>query len=160
MKVKAMFNTPLLMASRRSTAAYTHLVRVERGIVSAGEYRFGFDYNSYGNNPQEYGYIDPSVLINPFSEELLLEALYCDVFTAGDLAACEISLKVQMFLTDYQTIHLGRSDTKQYFGNPSSGSETTGDAMWVSEIGNVLFTTDDVGKDIPIWLSYDPPPWI
>ena len=51
-------------------------------------------------------------------------------------------------------VYLGRSDTKQNFGLCTTVVEFTGLREW-DEL--VAFTSKDVGKKIPIWLSTTPP---
>ena len=49
--------------------------------------------------------------------------------------------------------YLARSDTGEYFG--FSEFANLWRILWVKTV----FTKDDVGKEVPIWLSTTPPPW-
>lgn len=53
-------------------------------------------------------------------------------------------------------LYLGRSDAEQNFGLPDYHDANFGEAEYH---GDALFTQADVGKQIPIWLSSDPPPY-
>ena len=72
----------------------------------------------------------------------------------------QIVFRVKGRLDSYSDLYLGRSDIKKNFGQPTTGSTGAsngeGYAVWRDD-DPVLFTAEDVGKKIPIWLSYSPP---
>lgn len=85
--------------------------------------------------------------------------LYNIVITqASDIAVEAHLLTGGYFLADYQRLYLARCDTKVNYGHPTYGDEESGSCKW--SLIPVLFSPEDAGKEIPIWLSYDAPPWL
>lgn len=67
----------------------------------------------------------------------------------------EFHFKIDMFLADYQNIKLSRVGSDKYY-TPINGSEESGTAIFDCS----LFTMQDEGSLIPIWIGYELPPWI
>lgn len=135
-----MLNKDLLFSQGlQGWGAYTHIVLVEN--PSNWIFR---GFNATGG----YGSIAPGAY---FDYDTPIERLGVSYSSAYD----ETQLKTGgYFLPDPQLIYLGRSDTKKLMGTPSKYSEKGGYVYWRHQ---VLFTEEDLGKEVPIWLSYTPP---
>ena len=135
-----MINKDLLFSQGlQGWGAYTHIVLVEN--PSNWIFR---GFNATGG----YGSIVPGAY---FDYDTPIEKLGVYYSSAYD----ETQLKTGgYFLPDPKLIYLGRSDTKKLMRNPSKYSEEEGYVYWRHK---VLFTEEDLGKEVPIWLSYTPP---
>lgn len=138
-----MLGKELLIAANTS-APYTHLITVGNSVDLVG-----FVYDPY-NHMTNIGSISPNMF-----QEGVLEGEIRRVYNS--YIDGEIIVYINTFLADYQRLYLGRSDTRKNFGHPTSGSETAGEAIWGNHA--MLFKSHDEGKVVPIWLSYDPPPY-
>ena len=137
-----MLKRDLLLGSL-GVAPYTHLVTV--GYDSRAT--LGFDDLSISN---PIGSITPKFFQGIYDSMEIHELSYT---TTQYL----IRFNVNGFLADYARLYLGRSDIRKNFGHPTSGSEEGGNAFFEVGVYDDLFTDEDVGKEIPIWLSYTPP---
>ena len=143
-----MLNKGILLAGRKSWAPYTHIVLCGFQQVSDYFYAAGFS-PSFENSS-----ILPNILKMSYGDDTPIAYLY-NTFQSGE---AEISLGTNgFFLADCYRIYLGRSDTRENFGNPSDGNEESGYAIWRGS--TPLFRPEDAGKEIPIWLNYTPPPY-
>ena len=107
-------------------------------------------YMEYGySDPDVYGSIDnDSIRISDVS--YTIRGIYQD--NENGLGA---TLKVHGYLDPATMLYLGRSDTKVNLGTPYVITGKGGTARWYGTI----FDIEDVGKEIPIWLSTTPPPY-
>ena len=145
-----MLNKGLLLASGgKGWAPYTHI------IVLCGFQQVSDDFYAAGFSPSfENSSITPNTLSMPYGDKTPIAYLY-NTFQSGE---ANISLGTGgYFLANYGIIYLGRSDTRENFGNPSVGSEEEGYATWRGS--TPLFRPEDAGKEIPVWLSHTPPPY-
>lgn len=135
-----MLNKALLMAMGESWAPYTHIITVG-GPWGPDENRYGLYQYNYGSN------CIPNTLMD--AAETPISQLWNEVDTRG------ITFTTGgYFLADATLLYLGRSDIRINYGHPDTGTETSGDVHWLN---NILFTEKDLGKRVPIWLSYTPP---
>lgn len=136
-----MLNKEMLL-TRNAYAPYTHIVTVAKSPSGTDK--------GYVKNPHapanEYGSISPLTL-TVFGDTWEIRGVFS--------STSQTTVNINGLLADYQMLYLGRSDTRTNYGHPVSGSETFGEAIWNSAI----FTDADVGKRIPVWISYDPPPY-
>lgn len=135
-----MLNKEMLLTGN-AYAPYTHMVTVAKSSSGTDK---GYVKNPYSS--EEYGAISPSTL-----------TVYGDTWEIWGVfsSSSKTTVNINGFFADFQMVYLGRSDTRTNYGHPGSGSEESGDAIWNSAI----FTDADVGKRIPVWISYDPPPY-
>ena len=136
-----MLNKEMLLTGN-AYAPYTHIVTVAKSPSGTDK---GYVKNPYVP-ANEYGSISPLTL-----------TVYADTCEIRGVfsSSSQTTVNINGFFADYQMVYLGRSDTRTAYGHPMSGGEESGEARWNSAI----FTDADVGKKIPIWLSYDPPPY-
>ena len=135
-----MLNKNLLLSSNsQDSKNYTH-------IVTVGQ-RTG--YMIYGYDDRNYGSIDTNAVNIPGLRGTIDSLRYDKESGLGS------SLILAGFIDKGASIYLGRSDTKVNFGTPYLILDEQGTAKWSGE----LFTWQDVGKEIPIWLSSSPPPY-
>ena len=136
-----MLNKELLLATGVS-APYTHIVTVAKSPSGTNKGYFQNPYAPAG----DYGAISPQTF-DVFSDTWEIWGVFS--------SSSQTTVSINGFFADYQQVYLGRSDTRTAYGHPVSGSEESGNAVWSS----VVFTDADVGKRIPVWISYDPPPY-
>ena len=114
---------------------YTHIVNVQLNPDDSN--KVGYHGGSAGGiTPLFVTALDRDYQISHFYADL--ETTYLDIGTRG-----------------YTPLYLGRSDNKQYLGLGNMPSFLTQDFTWDQPI----FSSNDAGKYIPIWLSDTPPPW-
>lgn len=142
-----MLEKDVLLAFGKDEAPFTYLV-VPYSWRTSGVTRLGY---SYRDANIQFGSILPEYF-QTTANSVRITGLYHSIPTAG-----YIYFYVNGFLRDYQKLYLGRSDKRINFGTPYLGSETSGYASW--QVRQNLFEEEDVGKEIPIWLSYTPPPY-
>lgn len=137
-----MLNKELLLAPTKEELAYTH-------IVTVVEIPFPATMSYYGYVLNKGGAISPEYILNSDIQIQLQElySIYEEVVT-------HISTDGTL-LPDPTSIWLGRPD-KRICMQANQGSDTGGYANWRALN---IFTTEDLGKEIPIWLSYERPPW-
>ena len=129
-----MLNKEMLLTGN-AYAPYTHLVTVGSSVGDVG-----FVYDPHGHMTN-IGSISP----NMFQEGMVegeIRQVYNSYIDGGTI------VNINTFLADYQRL---------YLGHPTSGGEEAGMATWGNR--TMLFTSHDEGKVVPIWLSYDPPPY-
>ena len=135
-----MLNKEMLLTGN-AYAPYTHMVTVAKSSSGTDK---GYVKNPYSS--EEYGAISPLTLT--------VYGDTCEIWGVFS-SSSQTTVHINGLLADYQMIYLGRSDTRTAYGHPGSGGEEFGEARWNSAI----FTDADVGKRIPVWISYDPPPY-
>lgn len=134
-----MLNKEMLLTGN-AYAPYTHMVTVAKSSSGTDK---GYVKNTHAP-ANEYGSISPLTLtVYEDTWEIL------EVFSS----ASQTTIRINGFFADYQQAYLGRSDTRTAYGHPGSGGEEFGEAIWNSAI----FTDADVGKRIPVWISFTPP---
>lgn len=135
-----MLNKEMLLTGN-AYAPYTHMVTVAKSSSGTDK---GYVKNPYSS--EKYGAISPLTL-----------TVYGDTWEIRGVfsSSSQTTVRINGLLADYQRIYLGRSDTRTAYGHPGSGDEASGEARWNSAI----FTDADVGKRIPVWISYDPSPY-
>lgn len=122
---------------------YTHIVTV--GTVLA--------------NGLSYGYIGSagSILPTTYSDDIpysFIQRLSCNI-EAIITIDCALEWRDILYRKD---LYLYRSDNHKLYLTKHIFSS---DGFTIEEpsLAGLLFTSDDVGKEIPIWLSTEPPPW-
>ena len=128
-----MFNKDLLMSSGKNLGPYTHIVTVDYALGN----NFGYWYIGDGA-------VTPDTFMGVF-----LELVYTDPFDDNTLVGCKTPTGVPA-----GKVWVGRYDKKiqaieSRITGPSDSNYRFDDF--------VLFTKDDLGKDIPIWISTTPP---
>lgn len=131
---------------------YTHLLTV-------ASLRSGTSYG-YAINIANYGGIKPTAL-KPGSESATITQVASVVGfptpSFGDNPnKTYLFFEGRLAYHDIQDICLGRFDTKKYLGYPADADKDRGSASWRD---NSFIRREDIGKTIPIWLSFAPPPW-
>lgn len=139
---------------------YTHLVKV--GYVYNHDELLGdseaFGYVGVAVGAYPMGSMSPNTINYKDGNPYLIEPLTTNengtsLYTDGT------------HLNDWPELYLGRSDTLQYVGGAhGKSSGGNGAAYWSTtnlqlKILTQLFTKDDIGKIVPIWLDFNPPSW-
>lgn len=137
-----MLNNELLLVN--SQTPHTHTVTVGEVLIRDNSGLRGYGFANSSNHLG--GSISPT---NSPENAQLIEVYY-------DQLSNQTWVKVNGRFTDAYELYLGRSDLKKNFGTCTTGSSPDGYAVWRDD-DPVLFTAEDVGKKIPIWLSYSPP---
>ena len=140
-----MLNKELMMVvGARKVYPYTHLVKVS---ISEIDKVIGYSY--------EYMY-DTST-ITP-------KVLSISGYDCGVMELCswqelgQTNLELSTRGAPSTTIYLGRSDKGLSYGKGSNlvwGRDYPSIVEW----NGMVFTDDDIGKVVPIWLSSNPPPY-
>lgn len=139
-----MLNKELLVVGARKVYPYTHLVKVS---ISEIDKVIGYSY--------EYMY--ETSTITP--KVLSISGYDCDVM---ELYSCQEYNQTNLGLATNgapsTTIYLGRSDIGLSYGK---GSNLAWEEFETSLVkwNDMVFTDDDIGKVVPIWLSSNPPPY-
>ena len=139
-----MLNKELLVVGARKVYPYTHLVKVS---ISEIDKVIGYSY--------EYMY-DTST-ITP-------KVLSISGYDCGVMELCsyeehdQTNLELATWGAPLTTLYLGRSDIGLSYGEGSNFVWDSSDPSLVKWNG-MVFTHDDIGKVVPIWLSSNPPPY-
>ena len=133
-----MLNNDVLLAASKVLPPHTHIVTVRE------------DNQNYGATSSSW--ISPNTL-NLNGEICTIDELMM-IGVENNPNYCDTRLMFTEEPDSNAKVYLGRSDTKQNFGLCTSVVEFTGMREWDKV---VAFTSKDVGKKIPIWLSTTPP---
>ena len=57
------------------------------------------------------------------------------------------------------TLYLGRQDKKINYGSATPRDAGAGNIRYYDFSGGWIFTEEDIGKPIPVWISTAPPPY-
>ena len=139
-----MFNKGLLLSSGgKGWAPYTHIVTVAKWP----------DIETYGyNSVLNRGMIAPKTLkVNSLGEAPIFSFISSSV--SNPLGRISITIE-HSTKDDLINLYLGRSDKRANFGLPNTFAAGAG--VWKDK---KLFDSSDVGKEIPVWISYTPPPY-
>ena len=139
-----MLNKELLVVGARKVYPYTHLVKVS---ISEIDKVIGYSYK----------YMYDTSTITP--KVLSLSGYDCGVM--GLYSSQEYNQTDLELVTDgapSTTIYLGRSDIGLSYGK---GSTLAWEKLETSLVrwNDRVFTDDDIGEVVPIWLSSNPPPY-
>ena len=116
---------------------YTH-------IITVGKYQYGSTYGMSIVAVIPYGKIEP----NTFADNI--------ISTLVQTSLNAINLSLANGPTVDTDIYLARSDNGYNLGTHAKrNSGQKNSFYWTSQY---FFTLADVGKEIPIWLSTEPPP--
>lgn len=129
---------------------YTHLLTV-------ASLKSGLSYG-YAINIANYGGIKPTAL-KPGSESAAITQVASVVGfptpSFGDNPnKTYLFFEGRLAYHDIKDICLGRFDTKKYLGYPDDADKDRCRASWRD---NSFIRREDIGKTIPIWLSFAPP---
>lgn len=91
-----------------------------------------------------YGKIEPNTFENNIISSLIRTPLN------------DINLSLANGPTIDTDIYLARSDNGYNLGTYTGRNSGQNSFYWINQY---FFTSDDVGKEIPIWLSTEMPPW-
>ena len=139
-----MLNKEQLVVGARKVYPYTHLVKVS---ISEIDKIIGYSY--------EYMY-DTST-ITP--KVLSISGYDCGVMALYSWQEYnQTDLELATRGAPSTTIYLGRSDIGLSYGKGSNLVWDSSEASLVKWDGRV-FTDDDIGKVVPVWLSSNPPPY-
>lgn len=127
-----------MMASGKTVAPYTHVVTV--ALISEILSAYGYTENVGGD-------------ISP--KELTLGS-YVKTVTLLGQSPSVLALSVDSNIKNSETVYVGRADLRKFIGSFSNMENSSG---WSGGFTELLFTAEDVGKEIPIWLSTTPPPY-
>lgn len=136
-----------LLLGYLSEVPYTHILTVGDGGSTNAWY--GFCDESF---PGRWGNITPKEFIQGDSSIGNI-TMFMNQHSASTTYTLQFSVRRKFTNT---RIYFGRSDTKENFG--LCDTLTYDQVYWIKS--GMFFSKDDVGKDIPIWLSYTPPPWL
>ena len=123
---------------------YTHIVTVGKS---------GVDWYDYGYNSEVgYGGISPSVLFpNTPVISPSIAYLYVPVVQVEDYI--QTKFKFDGLRWDIYDIYIGRSDTKYVdYVISAKANETI-------YFDGEIFSKNDIGKQVKLWISTTPPPW-
>lgn len=142
-----MLSKELLSRGGGVDKGYTHIVTVgER----AQNYIYGYISESYSDG---IGSISPKGLFASNDIEYLHNQQ--TQFTTG----AEIyNIHVQLTNGYDKKVYLARLDTKQVYLNGVSAANGHPSSWYYKHDKPMLFSPDDIGKDIYIWLATTPPP--
>lgn len=136
-----MLNKELLVVDARKAYPYTHLVKVSS--CSNGEVIGHVPVYMWGTSA-----ISPSELpMNGYKGHIVA------IYTSSDF---KTYLEIFPNGAPRTLFYLGRSDSGEYYGVGGNKHWDDGDVNLV-EWSHIMFTEDDIGKHIPIWLSSNPP---
>lgn len=139
-----MLNKELLVVGAQEVYPYTHLVK-----VSISEIGRVIGYSS--EYMQDTSTITPEVLSISGYDCGVLELYSWQEYNQTDLELATNGAPSTI-------IYLGRSDIGLSYGIGSNLSWDSSEASLVKWDGRV-FTDDDIGKVVPVWLSSNPPPY-
>lgn len=143
-----MLNKELLLAPTKEELAYTHIVTVSKatdgGIIP-------MTYIGYASIPGfRIGAMSPNTL--------LAGSTKISITVCANVTGLKPTVNLEtdkVALPNPTTLWLGRPNTYQA-GKVGYVNGNGTQVMWYDL---VLFTEEDIGKEIPIWLSYERPPW-
>lgn len=138
-----MLNKELLVVGARKVCPYTHLVKVALSEIGRV---IGYSYELYG-----IGTITPEVLSISGYDCGVMSLYSWREYNQTDLGLATRGASSTI-------IYLGRSDIGLSYGKGSNLAWDSSDESLVIWNGR-MFTDDDIGKVVPIWLSSNPPPY-
>lgn len=120
---------------------YTHIVTV--GTVKTGG--------------RSYGYIGSAGSISPtlYSDDIpysIIQRLSCNTFGEINIS-CALEWRDML---NRKHLYLYRSDNHKLYLNCFPPDNFT---IMEPSLAGLLFTPDELGKEIPVWLSTEMPPW-
>ena len=115
----------------------------------------------YGDKGSDIGFDETSINESPYKVEIGDATLSVAFVGHNALLGNEIALvliRPALQNPESVTLYLGRSDIKRSFGSSKGSNQGYERATGFAFSGN-LFTEEDIGKTIPVWISTEPPPY-
>ena len=142
-----MLNKELLFFSYEDVVPYTHII-----IPKTSGWYIGF----FGSNDDNSSMYPNSVHIN--GSDVKIRSLDTNYQNGFDKPYLHTAIRTIEY-SPIQSLYLGSAETKQFSKFDGGNYDLGYVEYWnTSERDGVVFTLEDVGRPIRIWLSVDPPP--
>ena len=141
-----MRNKELLLFSYEDVVPYTHII-----IPKTSGWYIGF----FGSNDNNSSMYPNSVHIN--GSDVKIRSLDTNYQNGFDKPYLHTAIRTVEY-SPIQSLYLGSAETKQFSKFDGGNYDLGYVEYWnTSERDGVVFTLEDVGRPIRIWLSVDPP---